>query len=167
MNSFKFPIYKEQGGFHLWINCWQLLAFLALTKAHSNENSTICLGQITPPGYSVIYTYRPTHGGGGALIFRDTYKAKRVKTGKYTNFEHQIVSFSLRTNYLDVSTIYVVSGIFSSEFNEQISDLLSKLLSLTGKHVILGDFNFRINDPTGISLDPPTLIYPEYIVCDS
>ena len=28
-----------------------------------------------------------------------------------------------------------------------ISDLLSKLLSLTGKHVIVGDFN-KINDPT-------------------
>ena len=71
-----------------------------------------------------------------------------MKTGKYTNFENQTVSLSLGTNYLHVTTIYIPSGIFSSEFNEQISDLLSKLLSLTGKHIILGDFNFRINDPT-------------------
>ena len=46
------------------------------------------------------------------------------------------------------SMAIIPSGIFSSEFNEQISDLLSKLLSLTGKHIILGDFNFRIIDPT-------------------
>ena len=52
--------------------------------------------------------------------------------------------------HVHVTTIYIPSGIFSSEFNEQISDLLSKLLSLTGKHIILGDFNFRINDPTDI-----------------
>ena len=42
----------------------------------------------------------------------------------------------------------IPSGIFSSEFNEQISALLSKVLSLTGKHVIVDDFIFRINDPT-------------------
>ena len=47
-----------------------------------------------------------------------------------------------------MTTIYIPSGIFSSEFNEQISGLLSKLLSLTGKHVIIGDFYFRINNPT-------------------
>ena len=80
-------------------------------------------------GYSVIHTHRPTGGGGVALIFRDTYKAKRVKTGKYTNFENQTASLSLGTNYLHVTTIYIPSGIFSSEFNEQISDLLNKLLS--------------------------------------
>ena len=72
----------------------------------------------------------------------------RQKTGKYTNFVNQTVSLSLGTNYLHVTTIYIPSGIFSSEINELISDLLSKLLSLTGKLVILGDFNFRINDPT-------------------
>ena len=71
-----------------------------------------------------------------------------MKTGKYTHFENQTVSLSFGTNYLNVTTIYTPSGIFSSEFHEQISDLLSKLLSLTGKHVILGDFNFQINDPT-------------------
>ena len=123
-------------------NC---LDFLALTETWCNENSTVSLGQITPLGYSVIHTHRPTRGDGVALIFRDTYKAKRVKTRKYTNFENQTVSLSLGTNYLHVTTIYILSGIFSSELNEQISD---KLLSLTGKHVILGDFNFRINDPT-------------------
>ena len=25
--NFKFPFYKQQGGFHLWINCWQLSWF--------------------------------------------------------------------------------------------------------------------------------------------
>ena len=90
-------------------NC---LDFLALTETWCNENFTDSLGQITPPGYSVIHTHRPTRGGGVALIFRDTYKAKRVKTGKYTNFENQTVSLSLGTTYLHVTTIYIPSGIF-------------------------------------------------------
>ena len=103
-------------------NC---LDFLALTETWCNENSTVSNGQITPPGYFVIHTHIPTRGGGVALIIRDTYNAKRVKTGKYTNFDNQTVSLSLGTNYLHVTTIYIPSGIFSSEFNEQISDLLS------------------------------------------
>ena len=81
-------------------------------------------------------------------MFRDTYKAKHVKTGKYKNFENHPVSLSLGLNYLHVTTIYIPSGIFSSQFNEQISHLLSKLLFLIDKHVIFGDFNFQINDPT-------------------
>ena len=68
-------------------NCFDSLA---LTETWCNENSTVSLGQITPPGYSVIHTHRPTRGGGVALIFRDTYKAKRVQTGRYTNFENQV-----------------------------------------------------------------------------
>ena len=47
-----------------------------------------------------------------------------------------------------MTTVYVPNGIFSTEFNEQICDLLSKLVTSPGKHLIVGDFNFRINDPS-------------------
>ena len=110
--------------------------FLALTEICCNENSTVSFGQIQ----QVTLFFIPigtTRGGGVALILRDTYKAKSVKTGKYKNLIK-----------LSVTTIYIPSGIFSSEFNEQISDLLSKLLSLPGKHVILCDFKLRVNNPT-------------------
>ena len=70
-----------------------LSSFLALTETWCNENSTGGLGQITPPVYSVIDTQIPTLGGGVAWILRDTYKEKRVKTGTYTNFEHQTDSY--------------------------------------------------------------------------
>ena len=75
-----------------------------------------------------------------------SYKTKRVKAGSYTLFERKILSLSLGTNYLHVTIIYIPRRIFSSD--EQFSDLLSKLLSLPGIHVILGDSNFRTNDPT-------------------
>ena len=51
------------------------------SKTWCNENYAISLGQITPPDYSVIHTHRQACGGGVALIFRDTYKTKHVKTG--------------------------------------------------------------------------------------
>ena len=43
-------------------------------------------------------------------------------------------------NTVHVTTVYVPSGTFSSDFNEQFSELISVLLSLPGKHVIVGDF---------------------------
>ena len=43
-------------------------------------------------------------------------------------------------NTLHVTTVYVPSGTFSSDFNEQFSELIGVLLSLPGKHVIVGDF---------------------------
>ena len=92
----KFPKFSSKSPTDQWVsvniklivdNC---LDFLALTETWCNENSTVSLGQRTPPGYSVIHTHRPTRGG-VALIFRDTYKAKRVKTEKYTNFDKSAV----------------------------------------------------------------------------
>ena len=43
-------------------------------------------------------------------------------------------------NTLHVTIVYVPSGTFSSDFNEQFSELIGVLLSLPGKHVIVGDF---------------------------
>ena len=124
------------------------LDFLALTETWCSDNSTVSLGHITPPGYYIIQTQRPTRGGGVALIFRDTYNRRRVNTGKYETFEHQTVSLHSTNVTLCVTTIYVPNGIFSTDFNDQFSDLLSKLVAVSGKHVIVGDFNFRINEST-------------------
>ena len=101
--------------------------FLALTETWCNSNSTVSLGHITPAGYSVIHTDRPT------------------------TFEHQTVSLQHGTNTLHVTTVYVPSGTFSSDFNYQFSELTGVLLSLSGKHVIVGDFNFRINEPADVN----------------
>ena len=70
------------------------LDFLALTETWCNSNSTVSVGHITPVGYSVIHADRPTRGGGVALVFRDTYKAKHIKTGKWATFEHQLFNFN-------------------------------------------------------------------------
>ena len=50
-----------------------------------------------------------------------------------------------------MTTVYVQSGTFSWDFNDQSSELTGVLLSLPGKHVIVGDFNFRINEPTDVN----------------
>ena len=91
-------------------NC---LDSLALTETWCNENSTASLGQKPPPGYSVI----DTRGGGVALIFRDTYKAKCVQTDVVYEFRKSSVYLSLGTNYLHLTAIYIMSVLCSSAFN--------------------------------------------------
>ena len=87
-----------------------------------------------------------TSSGPETQLLIISYNIKRVKAGRYTHFERKTVSLPLGTNDLHVTIIYTPSRIFSSD--EQFSELLSKLLSLLGKHVILGDSNFHTNDPT-------------------
>ena len=127
------------------------LDLLALTEIWCNSNSMVRLGYITPAGYSVIHTDIPTRGGGVALVFGDTYKAKHVKTGKYTTFEHQAVSLHHGTNTHHMTTVYVPSGTFSPDFDDQFNWFTGILLFLPGKHVIFSDFNFRINEPTDVN----------------
>ena len=61
------------------------------------------------------------------------------------------ISLQHGTNTLHVTTVYVPSGTFSSDFNDQFSELTGVLLSLSGKHIIVGDFNFRINEPADVN----------------
>ena len=47
--------------------------------------------------------------------------------------------------------MYDHCGTFSSDFDNKFSELTGVLLSLSGKHVIVGDFNFRINEPADVN----------------
>ena len=65
------------------------LDFVALTETWCTDKSSVSLGLIQPPGYSVIHLPRHDRRGGGVgLIYRDSYKAKRVKFEKFSSFEH-------------------------------------------------------------------------------
>ena len=76
------------------------LDFLALTETWCTDKSSVSLGLIQPPGYSVIHLPRhDCRGGGVGLIYRDSYKAKRVKFEKFSSFEHQTVSLSCGTQH--------------------------------------------------------------------
>ena len=127
------------------------LDFLAISETWCNENSSVSLGQITPVGYSIIHTERPSRGGGVALLFRDSYKAKQSRCERFSTFEHQSVCLSSGTDSICVTVIYNPSGIFSSEFENEFSELLSDLQSKPGKHLILGDFNFHVNNASNTS----------------
>ena len=89
-------------------------------------------------------------GGGVGLIYRDSYKAKRVKFEKFSSFEHQTVSLSCGTQQLVITCVYLSSGVFTQDFSSQFSELLSFLQAENAKHLIVGDFNFHVNIDTDV-----------------
>ena len=115
------------------------------------DKSSVSLGLIQPPGYSVIHLPRHDRRGGGVgLIYRDSYKAKRVKFEKFSSFERQTVSLSCGTQQLVITCVYLSSGVFTQDFSSQFSELLSFLQAENAKHLIVGDFNFHVNIDTDV-----------------
>ena len=113
------------------------------------DKSSVSLGLIQPPGYSVIHLPRQDRRGGGVgLLYCDSYKAKRVKVEKLSSFEHQTVSLSCGTEQLLVTCVYLNSGVFTQDFSSQFSELISFLQTKRAKHLIVGDFNFHSNIDT-------------------
>ena len=100
------------------------LDLLALTETWCTDKSSVSLGLIQPPGYSVIPVHIPRQdrrGGGVDLLYRDSYKAKRVKVEKLSSFEHQTVSLSCGAEQLSVTCAYLNSGVFTQDFSSQFS----------------------------------------------
>ena len=100
------------------------LDLLALTETWCTDKSLVSLGLIQPPGYSVIHLPRQDHRGGGVgLLYRDSYKAKRVKVEKFSSFEHQTVSLSCGTEQLLVTCVYLNSGVFTQDFSQILNSV--------------------------------------------
>ena len=122
------------------------LDFLALTETWCSDKSSVSLGLITPPGYTITHTNRESRGGGVALIHRDSFKYKCDKSVFFTTFEYQTVSLQSNSDNIRITTVYLPKGVFSSVFSAEFCELLGHLQTLPGKHVIVGDFNFHLND---------------------
>ena len=138
------------------------LDFLALTETWCSEKSSVSLGLITPPGYSIQLTNRVSRGGGVALIHRDSYRSSLVKSPTYSSFEHQTVSLKHNSDTIWITTVYVPKGIFSSAFSTEICDLLGHLQAQPGKHVIVGDFNFHVNDISDTAANKFKILLDQY-----
>jgi hypothetical protein len=131
---------------------------LAITETWCSEKSDVSLGLITPPGYSILHTPRPSRGGGVGLIYRNSYDAKLVKIGNYPSLEYQTTVLKFGTDSLNVTCIYLPKG-YNGSISSELNDLFSQLQLLSGRNLILGDFNVHVNNIT----EPDTIKLNELI----
>ena len=71
---------------------------------------------------------------------------KRYFTVLYSSFEHQIVNLFSDSDVLRIITVYNPSGNFITAFHTELNDLLCHIQTTTGKHLIVGDFNFHVSN---------------------
>ena len=122
------------------------LGVLALTETWCTYNSDVSLGLVTPPGYAIIQTHRSSRGGEFGVIYRDSIRARLDKCQKYSSFEHQTVNIFSDSDVLRIITVYKPSGNFTTVFHTEWNDLPCHLQTTTGKHLLVGDFNFHVNN---------------------
>ena len=130
----------------------QNLLFLILTEtwwSSENDKSQVSRGLITPVGYDLLQTPRPstsaTCGGGVAVIFKDSLKARRIKFKLFTSFEYQITRLTSDREVIYVTAVYLPSG-YGARTIPELQELLDHLLTLNGKHLVGGDFNIHVNE---------------------
>ena len=127
---------------------------LFLTETWLNpESDQVAIGELTLPGYSFINVPRKTsnHGGIGVL-YRDSLKLCVIPFDySCETFEYVIISDKSRKVY------YVVvyrpppsreNGLKASKYLSDIEEFLLQLSSLSGKMVLLGDFNVHADIPS-------------------
>ena len=118
------------------------------------KSDTALLQEIREYGYD-IYTERKSRlidrGGGVAAIFKRNLKCKLLKFDKYSSFEFLVLQVITDTGKICFTNIYYPG--YSDKhkhthnmFFSDLEDLFERLLSIEGKHIILGDFNVHMED---------------------
>lgn len=109
--------------------------------------------ELCPKGYDLIHTPRPSgRGGGVGLLIRSNVKHRQVlPPDKYVSFEHQEVVIQLQGYTLTLVIVYrpppnpknnFTVPLFLNEF----SKLLEAKSASCSKLLVVGDFNFHIDD---------------------
>ena len=128
------------------------LDILALTETWLS--GTVCDGpvlqEMLPNGYNYIHTPRKSRGGGIALVYRDVIPVKKsVASWSWSTFEILESTISM-TSHIKLSIVYrpersraqCDGATFINEFNEY----LSAAVSSPGHLLLLGDFNYHVDD---------------------
>ena len=124
------------------------LDICAITETWLHENAAVSVGNITPIGYSTCHIPRQSRGGGVAVVHRQSLPAKTVSNNKYTSFEYIETCVSGTSDLLRVIVLYHPTGTFSPTFIEEFTDFLDRHVLTPGKLLLLGDFNFHVEDPS-------------------
>ncbi len=109
------------------------------------------IGDMAPPGYSVLHQPRSTgRGGGVAMVMRDTIKVTMEPTSTYETFEYMRVKAITSSLTYRIIIMYrpppsTKNKLTISSFLEEFDDFLAELILVRGKLIIAGDINFHLD----------------------
>src|SRR6266516_4488461 len=134
----------------------QRLDILTLSETWlSTDTPPSVLQSLTPQGYSITHSPRPSgHGGGLATIYRSCFKMSTIALPTFSSFESCCCSFSfphISSFNITLLTIYRPPSPADSTFITEFATLLEDLATSNGHVIITGDFNIHVNDPNSPS----------------
>ena len=131
------------------------LDILAITETWlSSENDTSYVtGELCPNGYKFLHIPRCSRGGGVGLLFKGSLKVKLSKCSQFSTFEHAQYVFKSTSKCYQIFVVYrpppsSKNKCTISSFMEEFSTFLEQSTIMTGEMLLVGDFNFHIEDPT-------------------
>jgi len=116
------------------------------------------INSLLPPSYGFIHQPRPQGGGGGVgFIFNNKISAQNVTLPKYSSFEIQCLSFTVRppsnirsssitTAPYTLLNIYRPPASSKATFLLEFNSLLEDFISSSSELIITGDFNLHVNN---------------------
>ena len=123
---------------------------MALTETKVTQGSAALLN-CSPPSHEIFHTARGQGGGGVAFIISKKLKAKKFKHSlRFFSFELLIVEFRSHEGNCLLINIYRPPNRSQSSFLNEFETLLESLNPVLHDIVIMGDFNFHVNEPNDI-----------------
>ena len=129
-------------------NC---LDVLAITEVWSLTDSVIA--ELKPEGYDIKYNLRNDgrKGGGVALICKNSLKLNELSKFNFKSYEAILASFKVNAQFVYVFLVYAprtkTSKSYHDEFIAEFDPVLSSDLCTRNNLILLGDFNYHVNDP--------------------
>ena len=128
---------------------------IAITETWVNASKEkLVTSELVPQGFSIVHAPRPRGRGGGiAVVYRDTLRAKRLKpTQVPTTFEVLELVLTQKAHSLKLITVYrpppsTANKLTAADFQREFADFLSQQVEVKSNLLVIGDFNIQWDSP--------------------
>ncbi len=87
------------------------------------------------------------HGGGVAIVHRDWLKVSKQTVNVYDTFEHMEVLLQTGSDCVRLCVVYRPPSSSKPQFLDDFNKYIDELATMSGKLLVLGDFNIHIDKP--------------------
>lgn len=142
--------------------------FVTETWLKGNGTDNVILAELLPPHYNILHNPRKHgRGGGVGIVYREDISVKLCPSKPYDSFEHIITKIVAASVSYHVITLYrpppnQKNHLSTSLFLEEFANLLADVLLLKGELLVLGDFNFHVNNASCIESKQFITLYESF-----